>query len=286
MIGLFMSCFLIWRALVPHRDRRRDHLPGAHAGGGRSRRLRLGGAACGKWNAPTLNAVLCGPTIVYILMGIVHDILAVLCVVTGYACAAYQPWRNIWLNYFKAMKPIARAVHVAEEAVGYGAPWVGLGVGAKLGKSYGDHTPRKPSLKVIPTSLSMMPTRLPGLGKDNKQGGTFSCGASKHGLPLEARPFNVLCDKVGRLGGNLMGMTGQDAGSATGAISSLLASGLKVRYCSGFDINGFVKGNDTSSKDKLHRRRRRLRRRRAPRAIALRELRYRRRARRQQRRRR
>lgn len=200
-----------------------------------------------------LNAVLLVLTIVYILMGIVHDILAVLCVVTGFACPAFASWRQIWLNYFNAMKPIARAVHVAEEAVAYGAPWVGMAAGAKVGREYGQKTPRKPSLTVLPMSLSMAPGRTPGLGMKSGEGSVFQRGFSKYGLPVEARPFNVLCDKTGKLGadtaGGLLGLSGQDAGSVTGIISSLIASGVKTRYCSAFDFSKFLEGNDTETKD-------------------------------------
>jgi hypothetical protein len=38
------------------------------------------------------------------------------------------------------------------------------------------------------------------------------------------------------------------AGAAGGAMSGLIGAGVRYRYCSGFDVGSFVKGNDTSTK--------------------------------------
>lgn len=192
-----------------------------------------------------LNAVMLVLTIIYILMGIVHDILALLCVMTGFACVPFKAWQTAWHAYFNAMKPICKALHVAEEAVAYAAPWVGFGVGMQLGQDYGQHTMKKPRVMMLAMSSSMAPGRFPSPPGN----GVFGSGFSKYGLPVEAKPFSALCDKVGKLGGGgLLGMTGQSAGAASGVISGLISRGVKYRYCSGFDIAGFVQGNDTQTK--------------------------------------
>jgi hypothetical protein len=250
MMGLLMSCFLIgglWFLIgvgdaIIFREKMQEAPD--HAGFA-SAVLH----AKGMNFISLLNAVLLVMTMVYILLGIVHDVMAVICVVSfGTGCGAYQSARQLWHRYFDAMKPVARAMHVAEEAVAYGSPWVGMGVGAKLGREYGKKTPRKPTVTVLPMSLSMVPGRTPGLGKKSDEGSSLSRGAGKYGLPVEARPFNVLCDKAGKAGastaGGLLGMSGADAGSVTGVISSLLASGVKARYCGAFDITAFIKSND------------------------------------------
>ncbi len=192
-----------------------------------------------------LNAVMLVLVIIYILMGIIHDILALLCVMTGFACIPFKAWQQVWHGYFNVMKPICRAIHTAEEAISYGAPWVGMGVGAKLGQEYGQKTHQHPKLTVLPLSLSMMPGRTAGDGSGGR-------GLAKFGLPVEARPFSALCDKVGRLaeqgGGSLLGMTGMSAGAAGGVMSGLISAGVKYRYCSGFDISGFIQGNDTRTR--------------------------------------
>lgn len=191
-----------------------------------------------------LNSVMLVLVIIYILMGIIHDILALLCVMTGYACIPFKAWQQVWHGYFNVMKPICRAIHTAEEAIAYGAPWVGMGVGAKLGQEYGQKTHQHPKLTVLPMSLSMMPGRTMGDGSTGR-------GMAKFGLPTEAKPFSALCDKVGRLAegsGGIMGMTGMSPGAAGGVMSGMLSAGLKARYCSGFDLNGFIQGNDTRTK--------------------------------------
>ncbi len=192
-----------------------------------------------------LNAVMLVLTIVYILMGIVHDILALLCVMTGYACVPFKAWQQAWHAYFNAMKPICQAIHTAEQAIAYAAPWIGTGVAAKIGYDYGQKTPRKPNVAVVAASLSNLPGNL---GTQFGTGGILSDGVGKYGLPVEDKPFSALCDKVGRLGGDLLSMTGVSAGAAGGVISSLIQNGVKYRYCSGFDINGFIQGNDTKTK--------------------------------------
>ncbi|MCA9587798.1 MAG: hypothetical protein KC657_20890 [Myxococcales bacterium] len=223
LTGLFMSCFLIgslWFAIgigdtVVFRDRMQE---AADHGAFTSAALHAKGmnfiSAC--------NLVLLALVAVHIILGIIHDILLAVCIVSlGFGCGAWLTARRIWTGYFKVLKPAAKAIHVAEVLAAYGYPYIGAYKGYSTGSTYGGrkHGRDAGEVTVIPMGSSM----IPGVAMRSK----------KKGLPVEGKPMKQLCKKLSNmildLGIQASGRSPR--GKVMRIFRSIVGGVVEFRYC-------------------------------------------------------
>ena len=175
---------------------------------------------------------------VHIIMGLIHDILLAVCIISlGFGCGAWVSWRRVYTTYSKIFKPIAGALHYAEVAASFGYPLLGAYKGYTTGTDYGGFGPKKHAVSMIVVSPSLIPGNLM-IGPLNKafaragKGFTADARDSKKGLPVQARKFSDVCDLVAKKGIDaLLSLTGQGGGAAIDMVKGWLGGLIKVRYC-------------------------------------------------------
>ncbi|MBX3189245.1 MAG: hypothetical protein KF819_19635 [Labilithrix sp.] len=210
------------------------------------------------------NLILLALIAIHILMGMIHDILLAYCILfavptLGAACIPYARWRPIYTGYGRIFKPIAAAIHLAEVVASYGYPYVGAYKGYTLGNDYGNFGPKKHDMWMATLSPSMLPGGImDGLlnkaftrkgkgpvgadGKPTDDKSFTNSGASKKGLPVAAKKYSEVCDKIGKMGIDaLLSLTGNSnlgKGGVMGMVKKIIGGILKFRYCNdlGSDI--------------------------------------------------
>lgn len=197
------------------------------------------------------NLIMMAFVFFHILLGIVNDVLflasltVLLCPV---ACPLFPGANNAYRTYGNnVMKKAVTALHYGEVVAAYGYPWLGAIKGYTLGTDYGKMGVKKRDMKVLVLSPSM----LPGTGMDAAINKLFknqpkvqrtssimgSAAGQKKGLPVEAKPNNYLCTKIGK-------ETGAIIGSLSGVkflgkfIGVVLGAGIKARYCNSLGFSG------------------------------------------------
>lgn len=223
LTGLFMSCFLIgslWFVIgigdtVVFRDRMQE---AADHGAFTSAALHAKGmnfiSAC--------NLILLALVAVHIILGIIHDILLAVCIVSlGFGCGAWLTARRIWTGYFKVLKPAAKAIHVAEVLAAYGYPYIGAYKGYSTGSKYGGtkHGRDAGDVTVVPLGASMVP----GVAMRSK----------KKGLPVEGKPMKQLCKKLSNMILDLgIKASGRNpSGKVMRIFRSIVGGVVEFRYC-------------------------------------------------------
>jgi hypothetical protein len=221
------------------------------------------------------NLFILALVMVHIIMGLIHDILLAICIISlGTTCAAFTAWRKVYTTYGKIFKPIAGALHYAELAASYGVPLVAAYKGYTVGSDYGGFGPKQHDIKMIVISPSLMPGTLidaqvmnklftrKGKGKVDKDGKptddknyTTDTRASKKGLPVQAKKFSDVCDLVAKKGiGGLFALTGISNSAAISMVSGWIGGILKFRYCNesggspGDMVANLQKGQDAIDK--------------------------------------
>jgi hypothetical protein len=188
---------------------------------------------------------------IHIILGIVHDILLALCILTvGFGCGAYITARRVYTTYSKIFKPIAGAIHYAEVGAAYGYPLLAAYKGYTIGSDYGDFGPKRHDVNMIVLSPSIIPGSLlqAGLNKAFTRKGKgpadangnptddkrfTSTSQTKKGLPVEAKKFNTVCELVATKGidalFSIANVSG--AGKVLGTVKKWIGKGIKFRYC-------------------------------------------------------
>jgi hypothetical protein len=186
------------------------------------------------------NLILLAIIAIHILMGIIHDILLALCITTLFGCIAYANYRPIYTGYFKVMTPIAKGIHFVENLTQIGYPFIALAKAYQVGNDYGNFGPKKHDVNIVTVSTSLVPGNAMS-SVVNKLFARESAPAKeptgkKGFLPVEAKHFDTVCDKVfgktmGGLSG-LMGLTGKSVGGkAFRVLEGIIGGILKLRYC-------------------------------------------------------
>lgn len=243
MTGLFMCLFLIgalWYVIgvgdaVVHRDTMQE---AADHAAFTSASLHAKGmnliAAC--------NLVLLVLTAIHLILGIIHDVLLVVCVVSaiftgGGSCAPWQTASRIWQGYFTVFTGVARATHYVELAAAYGYPIIGTVQALKIGgEDYRALTPTF-STSLLPGAALSGPINAIG-GRDTGDGrrNVVDPGENKKGLPVKGESNDYLCTKIGREIVNAIAGAGNLGESGGGAVSrrligSLVGGQLNGLYC-------------------------------------------------------
>ena len=195
------------------------------------------------------NLIMLALIAVHILLGIAHDIALAVCILSlGFTCGAWLTARRIYTTYAKIMKPVCGAIHYAELGAAYGYPLLAAYKGYKMGSDYGEFSPKKHDVTMLVVSPSIIPGSLvsAGLNKALTSKGTGKAGAdgkptdntnltsdsaTKKGLPVEAKKFSSVCEKIGKdaIGGLISLMGG--GGAVADMVSGWIGSALKWRYC-------------------------------------------------------
>lgn len=222
--GLFMSCFLIgslWFVMgigdtLVFRDKMQE---AADVGAFSSAALHAKGM-----NFISLcNLVLLAAVTIHIILGIIHDILLAICIVSlGFGCGAWIKFRKVYTGYFKVLKVAGKAIHVGELVASYAYPAIGFIEGAKMGQKYGNDR-YTDQVTVLPLSVSLVPGVV--------------MGSKREGLPVEAKPMNYLCEKIVKVGfnaifGQALSMSPKSpSGAALSMVKGWIGGVIKFRYC-------------------------------------------------------
>jgi hypothetical protein len=231
--GLFMSCFLIgalWFIMgvgdaIIFRDRMQE---AADSGVFTSAALHAKGmnfiSAC--------NLIMLVLIAVHMLLGIVHDVLLAVCIVSlGFGCGAWGTARRAYTAYERFFKPAVRVLHVLEVAAAYGYPYLGFVKGLQVGSNYGNDK-KTGGVTVLAVSSSMVPgqIKIPGTGVQQKVTGT-----KKLGLPVEPEKFFKICQKIGNMvvdaGIRLAGRNPSSRGAFMRVFRRIVGNVAAVRYC-------------------------------------------------------
>jgi len=194
------------------------------------------------------NLILVALIAIHILMGIIHDILLAICIISlGTGCGAWVSWRKVYTAYGKGFKMAANVIHYLEEGAAIGYPFLGLYKGYKVGDDYGSFG-KKRDVMVLAFSSSLAPGQVMNgpinalFGQKGKTGTTAATGgyspAKKKFLPVEAKPFDNVCDRIAKSGLNqLIALTGRNpSGKVMGIVKSIIGAVIKARYCN--DLKG------------------------------------------------
>ena len=252
MTGLVMSCFLIgglWFLIgigdaIVFRDRMQE---AADHAAFTSAALHAKGmnfiSAC--------NLILLAMFAIHIIMGIIHDILLAICIVSlGFGCGAWLKWRKVWTTYHRIMKPVARSIHGLELLAAYGYPYLGAYKGWRVGRDYGEAAPHKQDLNVMPISTSLVPGNLLVAGVNrafrrtttNPDGTTTTStpfesdtSTQKKGLPVRAKKNSDVCKKIASMGLDaLVGISGRrPSGRVFRVFKGIVGGLIAARYCNG-----------------------------------------------------
>jgi hypothetical protein len=170
-----------------------------------------------------LNIIMLILAIVHIILGVIQDVLRLLCasiLLSAVACPAMFWEFNLWTNVSRVIKYGLTAIHYVEQVAAIGYPWLGTWKAHTVGGKY-DATsgsgPVKDKVTVLAAGLSNIPIT-----------GT--------GLPVKAEPYSFLCRKVGQSIGNLIGQAvssfGIPLGGRIGRMAGrFLGAGVELRYC-------------------------------------------------------
>lgn len=185
------------------------------------------------------NIVLLALVAIHILLGIVHDVMLVACVVSlffgGEACPPYFNVRKVYTGYFKFLKIAGKSIHLLEVAAADGYPYIGLIRGRQVGSEYGKAGVTKRDLNVLAISTSLIPGNSLVSTVDKAFKTTTNAENKKLGLPVEARQMNDLCKKlIQTLGDKLT------AGADFGPFN-ILSKGIEWRYCNSTAPSGIIK---------------------------------------------
>jgi hypothetical protein len=243
--GLFMSCFLIgalWFIMgvgdaIIFRDRMQE---AADSGAFTSAALHAKGmnfiSAC--------NLLMLVMIAVHILLGIIHDVLLAVCIVTlGFGCGAWVKARKVYTGYEKFFKPAVRVLHALEVAAAYGYPYLGFIKGMRVGGTYGNDK-KVGGVTVLAVSSSMVPGQLivgsgngvltPGAERESPSSRGVT-GTKKLGLPVEPKKFSDVCKKIGNTifdaGMALAREKRSVGGRAMRIVQRIIGDVLSLRYC-------------------------------------------------------
>lgn len=250
LTGLFMSCFLIgalWFLIgigdaIIFREKMQE---AADTGAFASAALQAKGM-----NFISLcNLLILAAVTIHIIMGVISDIYLAMAIISCSSfdyggCAAktavWQAWLQLWNQYFNAMKPAAQAVHKAQVIAGVAYPAMGLVEAGQLGRKYTSQTGTKPN--VLALSGSLIPGAGPIMSKMKKSkgggmpaggGGGGGGGGGKMGLPLDEKPFSFFCDKIGKVGTNIIfgAINIAVTNEVLQMVKGMIGESLTVRYC-------------------------------------------------------
>lgn len=212
------------------------------------------------------NLILVALIAIHILMGIIHDILLAICIISlGTGCGAWVSWRKVYTAYGKGFKMAANVIHYLEEGAAIGYPFLGLYKAYKVGDDYGGFG-KKRDVTVLAFSSSLAPgqvmngpinalfgqraaDKLPSGAQGPTRPATNGYSpAKKKFLPVEARPFNNVCDRIAKSGINeLIALTGRNpSGKVMGIVKNIIGNVLKLRYC-----NNLGSGSASGLTDKI-----------------------------------
>jgi|GEM_PF-1430780 len=211
------------------------------------------------------NLILVALIAIHIIMGIIHDILLAICIISlGTGCGAWLSWRNVYSNYGKGFKMAANVIHYLEEGAAIGYPFIGAYKAYKVGDDYGSFG-KKRDVTVIALSTSMMPgsaaTGLlnklfkqtpdevlpPGVQGPTRQATNGYSPAKKKFLPVEAKKFEDVCKRITSAGFDaLLSLTGRNpGGKVMDIVKGLIGGVIAGRYC-----NPLGAGSNTDNLEK------------------------------------
>jgi hypothetical protein len=208
----------------------------------------------------TCNLILFALVVVHLILGVISDLLFGLSFIPVLAWmkpTVVPAARNIWNMYASViMRPVGTGIHYIELTVAVGYPWVAKSSGSGIGSAYeSHHSIGSPNISVW--SGSMIPggvlnqaasTVDKGLKKtpDEKKS-PWATVTKKVGLPVEAKHFDTVCDKVAL---DLESWFGSQLSwvpdiimewAPTNWIKTILNTLVRLRYCN--DMGG-LKGSD------------------------------------------
>jgi hypothetical protein len=215
-----------------------------------------------------INLIIMALIIVHIILGIIHDILLLVCIATvGFGCGAYVTARRIYTTYSKFMKPVAGGLHYVEVAASYAYPILAVYKGYTVGQDYGEFGPKAHKVNTLVLSPSLLPGgKLDGAinklftGKSGSKrdvtgnildSSSFTTTAtSKKMLPVQAKKFSDVCDTLAKNAFNaIMGLTGMSSNKFFNVVASTLGGVLKARYCN--DMGSSSSDPTSAMSDKL-----------------------------------
>jgi len=222
------------------------------------------------------NSILLVLIVIHLILGVITDALALAAIVflpsapiTGPASIYVRT--TVWVPYANVMRPMGTAIHDAEWIAAVGFPFVAAGRAFEVGQEYGTHHKITGNPNIFAFSTSMVPGSLiNGMSSMLQKPGAIQPGTSvptsgtmkirqpipttttKVGLPVEAKHFDVLCERaVGWIGDKFDGLMksifgdgwiGWAMGYAKSLIGTVLNIGVKFRYCNDLG-NGSVDEN-------------------------------------------
>jgi len=254
VMGLFMACFLVgalWYIIgigdaIVFRDKMQE---AADHGAFTSAVLHAKGmnfiSAC--------NLILFALVAIHIFLGVILDILMGIAI-AGSFFLQFELWEDWWDwrqdvygAYFKnVLKNVGDLIDTVEKAVAIGYPWLGAYMGYQVGQKY---TFQKagigpnPQVQTSQARVFALSTAMVPGGALNRLDNT--CGTSDGkkqssppktiGLPVTAKPFYSVCDRIVAATGNAIVDIAKGAknpsNKAWKKIKKLVESGIKFRYC-------------------------------------------------------
>lgn len=168
-----------------------------------------------------LNLVMLAAVAVYLAMGIISDALILLggliAVFDGSATFNFglQMRNNVWIPYFRVMKPVLQGVSFVETGAALAMPWGGTVAGVMVSDRYGQtgltFSPSMVPGAAInallpgggggssPAASKVDPSQLPPTTGSGGSSALQNVQDTKLGLPVQHAPFKSLCGLTARL---------------------------------------------------------------------------------------
>lgn len=192
-----------------------------------------------------MNVILLAIVALHILLGVIHDVLLVICIVglpeslLG-ICETWWTARKVYTGYAKVMKKAAKAIAWAEKGAAYGYPYVAFAKGRRIGNEYGEHSARQRSINMIPLSTSLVPGNVLVSPVNTVFRTSIAPEDKKAGLPVTPKPMNELCKKLAQVGiDKVLSLSGYGSGfPGKDKFEDLVGGALHLRYCNGLGLGG------------------------------------------------